>query len=102
MVFSETEARDESMQPERAIQPAGEALPADEIDIIIAEFDGDERKAFAAALAELHRLEHELALSLAGCSFGFSRGWHHRRAQPCPDTGESRKPSPTSPPSAMT
>ena len=67
------------MQPERGRKPEGEALPADEVDFIAAEFGGDQRRALVAALAEIHRLEHELVMTRPALSFGFSRGGHHKR-----------------------
>ena len=63
------------LAPERG----GEAVPADPVDQVLAEFAGDARAAIEALLGEVGRLEHELALTRPVVSRGFSRGWHHDR-----------------------
>ena len=57
----------------------GEAVPADRIEQVPAEFGGDPHAAIGALLSEVDRLEHELALTRPVVSRGFSRGWHHDR-----------------------
>lgn len=67
-------------------QPAqgGEGVPdldaaADEA---ISLCGGDAHAAVKALLVLNGHLEHELAMAMPVVSYGFSRGWHHRRREP--------------------
>jgi hypothetical protein len=62
------------MNTEPATATAGEALP----DL---EAATDEAISLRALLVHNGRLEHELALTRPVVSYGFTRGWHHRRRQ---------------------
>ncbi|MEQ1950982.1 hypothetical protein [Mesorhizobium sp. CN2-181] len=66
------------MTAKAAPERSGEAVPQEAIDNTIHEF-GDARAAIACLLAEIDRLEHELAMTRPVVSRGFSRGWHHDR-----------------------
>ncbi|QDB99524.1 hypothetical protein FGU64_03400 [Mesorhizobium sp. 8] len=63
-----------SSTPEQAVE-----APTDPLEEIIAAHGGDLREALRVALEVNAGLEQELALAVAGVSFGYGRGWHHRR-----------------------
>ena len=69
------------MSTEPAKVTAGEALPDLEAatDEAISLCGGDARAAVTALLGLNNQLEEELALTRPVVSFGFTRGWHHRR-----------------------
>jgi hypothetical protein len=71
------------MNTEPAMATAGEAVPDVETaaDEAIALCGGDARAAVRALLVLNSDLEYELALTRPVVSYGFSRGWHHRRRQ---------------------
>ena len=62
-------------------ESGGEALPVDPVETVIADHGGDARAALRAVLEANAALELELALTLPAVSYGFSRGWHHKRSE---------------------
>ena len=67
------------MTAANATAQGGEAVPADPVDQVLSEFEGDARAVIDALLGEVNRLEYELAMTRPVVSRGFSRGWHHDR-----------------------
>lgn len=67
--------------------PDGEAVPDldSAADEVIALCGGDARAAVKALLVANGFLEHELELTRAAVSFGYSRGWHRNRGGGAPD-----------------
>jgi hypothetical protein len=67
-------------QPEKVV----EAAPYDweaATEETIAACGGNARAAVTALLITNDALERELALAMPVVSYGFSRGWHHKRQQ---------------------
>lgn len=50
-----------------------------EVDEVIILCGGDARAAVKALLVANNYLEDELAMAVPAISYGFSKGWHHRR-----------------------
>ena len=68
------------MTAEALKEPGGEAFPIDAVTAVIAEHGGDAMAALRTVLEANAALELELAMTLPAVSYGFSRGWHHKRA----------------------
>lgn len=65
-----------------ALARDSEALPdVDDLDALVQAHSGDLRAALRALLDANATLERELALTLPAVSYGFSRGWHHKRGE---------------------
>jgi hypothetical protein len=67
---------------EPALARDGEALPEeDDLEAVIEAHGGNLRAALRALMVANAGLERELALTLPAVSYGFSRGWHHKRGE---------------------